>query len=152
MKERQAIAMNKQTVQKKPETCDYSLLLFDGACNLCSSAVQFIIRRDPARRFRFASLQSETGIRMVRELGLSRELNTLVLIEGGRGYTKSTAVLKIAGNLRQPWPWLKIIWIIPRFIRDFGYIWVSCNRYRWFGKKHQCMIPTPDNKERFINW
>lgn len=143
--------MENQTSQKKRETEVYSLLLFDGICNLCSSAVQFIIQRDPARRFRFASLQSKTGSQMLQKFGLPQELNTLVLIEGDRVYTKSSAVLKIASQLRQPWPWLKVLWIIPRFIRDFGYMWISRNRYRWFGKKQQCMVPTPENKERFID-
>lgn len=128
------------------------ILLFDGVCNLCNGAVQFIIKRDPKAKFYFAALQSDTGQQLLRDFQLTDEyLTTLVLVEDGKVYLRSSAVLRIARNLNGLWPLAYVFMVIPRPIRDAVYNWVGSNRYRWFGKEESCMIPTPDLKSRFLN-
>lgn len=128
------------------------ILLFDGVCTLCNSLVGFVIRRDPKRMFRFASLQSDTGQRLLQQVKLpSSQLDTFVLIEGDRYYTKSTAALHLFKKLGWLWPLLYLLIIVPRPLRDMVYHWVARNRYKWFGKKDQCMIPTPEIQERFFD-
>ncbi|MED4727864.1 thiol-disulfide oxidoreductase DCC family protein [Aneurinibacillus migulanus] len=129
-----------------------AVLLFDGVCNLCSQAVLFIIPRDPEGTVHFASLQSDTGQRLLTWHGLSPDkLDTIVLIEAGKSYIKSTAALKIAQKLYRLWPLLYVFIIIPRPLRDAVYDWIARNRYRWFGKKEQCLMPTPAIRERFLS-
>jgi predicted DCC family thiol-disulfide oxidoreductase YuxK len=130
----------------------HSVLLFDGVCNLCNHIVTFIIHRDPKATFRFASLQSQIGARMLQQHGLpSSDMNTVILVEGNNFYTKSTAALHVFKRLGGLWPLLYMFIIIPKPIRDIIYAWVARNRYTWFGKKDQCMIPTPGLKERFLD-
>ncbi|NUM79858.1 thiol-disulfide oxidoreductase DCC family protein [bacterium] len=130
---------------------DYPIILFDGVCNLCNGSVLFIIRRDPKARFRFASLQSTYGENFLKHNNLStEEYDSIVLIEGGRFYTQSTAALRIAKRLNGAWPLLYAGIIIPKFIRDAMYNVIAKNRYRWFGKKDVCMIPTPELRSRFM--
>lgn len=131
-----------------------NIVLFDGVCHLCQGAVKFIIKRDPGRRFRFASLQSEAGKRLLQ--GSSRQdisserIDTIVLYQNGAYYTRSSAALRIAKGLQFPWPLAYGFIIVPRFIRDAVYRVVAANRYRWFGKDETCLVPTKDNKERFL--
>lgn len=127
-----------------------AIILFDGVCNLCNGTVQFVIKHDPDEYFRFASLQSQAGKGLLKEHDLQRSLNTVILIEGGKFYEKSDAVLKIAGRLRG-WKLLSVFWILPKPIRDFVYDLISRNRYYWFGKRESCMLPTAENKKRFLN-
>jgi predicted DCC family thiol-disulfide oxidoreductase YuxK len=128
------------------------ILLFDGVCTMCNSLVSFVIRRDPKRIFQFASLQSDTGQRLLQQAGLpTSQLNTFVLIEGNRYYTKSTAALHLFRRLGRLWTFLYLFIIVPRPLRDMVYHWIAKNRYKWFGKKEQCMLPTPDIKERFLD-
>jgi predicted DCC family thiol-disulfide oxidoreductase YuxK len=127
-----------------------SIILFDGVCNFCESSVQFIIKRDPVGHFQFASLQSETGERLLKQLEVKNHLESLVLIENRRYYKKSTAALKICKNLKGGWKLLYIFRIIPTPIRDFFYDWIAKNRYKWFGKKDSCMIPTTEIRNRFL--
>jgi len=128
------------------------ILLFDGECNLCHHAVQFVIPRDPHGNIRFTSLQSAAGQQLLRQYGLSADkLDTVVLIETNRAYTKSAAALRVARRLRLPWPLLYPLILLPRFMRDPFYEWVARNRYRWFGRAEHCMIPTPDMKARFLD-
>lgn len=128
------------------------VILFDGVCNLCSGSVQFIIKRDPNERYKFASLQSELGARVLAHLGLSSsELHSIILVEGNRHLQRSDAALEIARNLSGGWPLLYVFKIIPRFLRDPVYNWISRNRYAWFGKKDACWLPTPDLKSRFLD-
>jgi predicted DCC family thiol-disulfide oxidoreductase YuxK len=128
-----------------------SLLLFDGVCNLCNSSVQFILLRDKKDRFRFASLQSDYGQSLLREHNLPTEsFNSLVLVENGKIYQKSTAALRIARKLKGLWPLLFAFIIIPPFIRNFVYDIIAKNRYRWFGKKEECMLPRPEWKQKFL--
>ncbi len=126
-------------------------VLFDGECNLCNGTVQFIIRRDRRNRFRFAALQSEAGKTMLQSHRLPPEaLDTVVLISGGRAYTRSDAALGIARRLDGLWPLCYAAVVIPRFLRDRAYDFIARNRYRWFGKREECMVPTPELRSRFL--
>jgi predicted DCC family thiol-disulfide oxidoreductase YuxK len=136
-----------------PTTIEHhAVILFDGVCLLCSSAVQFILRNDPKGVFHFASLQSETGQRLLAEHKLPLDqLSTIVLIEGGRAYTRSSAALRIARRLRGALPLAYAAFVIPAPIRNLGYSLVARNRYRWFGKTEHCMLPKPEHKARFLD-
>jgi predicted DCC family thiol-disulfide oxidoreductase YuxK len=128
------------------------IILFDGVCNLCHGLVQFIIERDPKARFRFASLQSEVGQRLMPS-GVNPDpenLDSVVLIEGTRAYTHSAAVLRILRQLGGGWQLLAAGLVLPRFLRDAAYRFVARNRYRWFGKQNECWLPTPELKSRFL--
>lgn len=129
------------------------VVLFDGVCNLCSGIVAFVIRRDPAARFRFAALQSPTGQRLLEQFGLPQdELESVVVIHRGRAYTRSAAALEIARHLGWPWRALTLLRIVPRPIRDLLYDAVARSRYRVWGRKAECMVPTPDVRARFLDW
>ncbi len=131
---------------------EYPVIYFDGVCNLCNGFVQFIIRNDPGRRFRFAALQSARGQTEREVLGdAPDQLGTVILRIGDRRYTESEAALQIARRLRFPWPLLYAGKIVPRFIRDPIYRWVARNRYRWFGQRDSCMIPTPELRGLFLD-
>jgi predicted DCC family thiol-disulfide oxidoreductase YuxK len=119
---------------------DHPVVLFDGVCNLCNGVVRFIIARDPAARFRFAPLPpADTGA-----------TDSIVLVEAGQRYTRSTAALRIARGLRFPWPVLYALMLAPRPLRDLVYDWVARHRYCWFGKRAACMVPTPEVRSRFL--
>ena len=122
-------------------------ILFDGVCNLCNGIVRFVLARDPAGRFRFASLQSAAARRLLGD----PPLETIVLVEGDAVFQKSAAALRIARKLRFPWPLLYTFMIVPRPIRDLIYEWVARNRYAWFGKRGSCMVPSPEVKNRFLD-
>ncbi len=131
---------------------DQPIVLFDGVCNLCNGAVQFIIRHDKNEKFLFASLQSEIGKKILSSNNLSRDdLKTFLLIEDERVYTKSTAALRVIKQLNGVISILYTFNVIPKFIRDSIYDLVAKNRYNWFGKKDECMIPTPQLKARFLS-
>lgn len=128
-----------------------SIVLFDGVCNLCNGAVTFLIRNDKNDRFRFAALQSEMGVDLTTKYGIdTQEVDSIVLIENDKAYVRSDAALRIAKRMSGAYPLLYVFVIIPRFLRDPIYKWVARNRYRWFGKKDQCMIPTPELKAKFL--
>lgn len=127
-------------------------VLFDGVCNLCNGTVQFVIKRDRAAIFRFASLQSRYAHTLLREVNLpTDQLYSVIVIEKGIAYQKSDAALRIAKHLPGFWRWLYIFRFIPKFIRDGMYNLIARNRYRLFGKQDQCMIPTPELKARFVD-
>lgn len=127
-------------------------IYFDGVCNFCNSSVQFIIKRDPLKKFRFAALQSKVGQEMLKKFHLkTTELDTMILVAEDKYYTKSTAALQIARRMAGLWPVLFGLIIIPRFIRNLAYDFIARNRYKWFGKKEKCMIPSPDLMNRFLN-
>ncbi|MBZ9729683.1 thiol-disulfide oxidoreductase DCC family protein [Salegentibacter sp. JZCK2] len=132
---------------------DKKIILFDGVCNLCSSAVTFIIERDKKDIFRFASLQSEIGQKLVEERGMDpEELDSIILIDPGVAYyQKSTAALEISRELSGGYSFLKNFLFIPEGMRDGIYNFVANNRYKWYGKKESCMIPTPDLKAKFLD-
>jgi len=128
------------------------IVFFDGVCNLCNAAINFVIDRDKKGRFRFASLQSDAARRLLPG-GLTAptgEPESMFLLEGGRVYDRSTAALRIARCLSGAWPLLYAFIGIPRPFRDWVYAWVARNRYRWFGKSDVCRVPTPDIKARFL--
>lgn len=128
------------------------LILFDGVCNVCSGAVQFVIKRDPDERMMFASLQSDTGQRILKENGLPLdEFNSFIYIEKGTLYTKSTGILKATRHLKGIYKWNYLLIAIPRPIRDWFYERMAKNRYKWFGQKTSCMMPTPDIQKRFLS-
>ena len=128
-----------------------SLVLFDGVCNLCNGVVRFIIPRDPHGRFRFAALQSAAARRVIEEHGAPDPLpDAIVLVEDGRLYTRSTAALRIARRLTFPWPLAALFLAVPRPLRDRVYALVASRRYRWFGRRETCMVPTPELRARFI--
>jgi predicted DCC family thiol-disulfide oxidoreductase YuxK len=126
------------------------IILFDGVCNLCNSAVQFILKRDPHQHFVFASLQSDIAKEKLQEAGATHSLTTMILLTEGKYYDRSNAALEIAKRLKGLWPLLYVFKIIPRFIRDAIYTWLANNRYRLFGKRDACMIPSPEWKDRFL--
>ena len=131
---------------------DKPIVLFDGVCNLCNSAVQFIIRYDKKNTFMFTSLQSDTGKKLLAQYDLPlNELNSFILIENNKAYTRSSGALRVIKKLKGLWPLLYGFMIVPKFIRDGVYNWVGRNRYKWFGKQDACMIPTPGLKARFLN-
>ena len=129
-----------------------SIILFDGVCNFCNSSVNFIIDRDYKNRFMFASLQSDSGKELLNRFGLDAEnLKTIILIEGEKYYTKTTAALRIAKELRGAWKLFYVFIIVPPIIRNIFYNILSKYRYRWFGKRDACRIPSPEEKEKFLN-
>ena len=129
------------------------IILFDGVCNLCNNSVNFIIKHDKKDVFRFASLQSEIGQKLVSERGLDPdELDSIVLIEPGVAYyRKSTAALEISRELSGGYSLLKNFLFLPEGLRDVVYDLVANNRYKWFGKQESCMIPTPELKAKFLD-
>ena len=128
------------------------IILFDGVCNLCNGAVQFAIERDPTAIFRFASLQSDFGQSILAQNVVDTEGGgTIILLENGKAYDRSTAALRVARRLSG---WIKCLYvfiIVPKVIRDFVYKIVAKNRYRWFGKQESCWLPTKELKARFLD-
>jgi predicted DCC family thiol-disulfide oxidoreductase YuxK len=127
------------------------IVLFDGVCNLCNSSVQFLIKNDKKNILLFASLQSEAGQALLKKFDLPTNVfNSFVLVDGEQIYLRSSAALKVASYLGGFWKVLQVLWIIPRFVRDGVYNLIAKNRYKWFGKKTECMIPTLELKARFL--
>jgi predicted DCC family thiol-disulfide oxidoreductase YuxK len=128
------------------------VILFDGVCNLCNTAVQFVIERDPTAVFRFAALQSDFGQGILAKNAINTEGgDTMILVENGQVYDRSTAALRIAKRLSGGIKLLAVFLIVPRPIRDFFYKIIARNRYRWFGKQETCWLPTKELKARFLN-
>jgi predicted DCC family thiol-disulfide oxidoreductase YuxK len=128
------------------------LLLFDGVCTLCNASVDLVIRNDSKRRFRFASLQSEIGQRLLKEHGLSQsEFDSVLYLHNGVLHTKSGAALRIAAQLDGLWPMFAMFRVIPPFLRDAVYSWIARNRYAWFGKRETCRVPTAEEHSLFLD-
>ncbi len=140
-----------------------AVVLFDGVCNFCDASVNFVIERDAKGYFKFAPLQSETGKELAAEHGISVDggsgrstdnnllpIDSVILVEDGKAYTHSTAALRIARHLGGAWPMLYGFIVMPAPIRDFFYRLFAKHRYRLFGKKDECMIPSPDVRARFL--
>jgi predicted DCC family thiol-disulfide oxidoreductase YuxK len=128
------------------------IILFDGVCNLCNNSVQFVIERDTDNVFKFAALQSEIGQQLAKVRGIDTAVvNSIILLEPGVAYyTKSTAALKIAQSFGGAWQLTTVLEWIPENIRNWVYDYIAKNRYKWYGKKDACMIPTPDLKSKFL--
>ena len=134
------------------EAEDHPVVLFDGVCNFCNGAVQFIIRHDPKAKFRFAAYQSTAGNALALSHGIDPvALETFGLVVGEKAYVRSDAALESARHMGGIWAAAVVFKIIPRFIRDAGYSLIAKNRYRWFGKQETCMVPTPDVRKRFLD-
>ena len=132
-------------------TTEKKIILFDGVCNLCSGSVNFVIKRDRKDVFRFAPLQEKIGIELMAFYNIDRrKTDSIVLIENGKAYVKSTAALRAARHLPAGWPLLYGLMVVPKFIRNWVYDIIARNRYKWYGKKDQCMIPTPELRAKFI--
>jgi predicted DCC family thiol-disulfide oxidoreductase YuxK len=128
-----------------------SIIFFDGVCNLCNSSVNFIIKHDKKKQFLFASLQSDAAKEILLQYNSKKiNLDSIVLLDNGKLYEKSTAALRISKHLNNGLFLLYIFIIIPTFIRDYLYNYIAKNRYKWYGKKDSCMIPTKDLKSRFL--
>ena len=130
----------------------HKIILFDGVCNLCSSTVQKVIENDTGNQFKFASLQSEFGQEFLSENNLPEdEFNTIILIEGNKFYMKSDAALRIGKELKGIYKLSGLLFVFPKFIRNLVYDFVSRNRYKWFGKRESCWLPTPELQQKFIS-
>jgi len=128
------------------------VIFFDGVCNLCNAAVQFIIKHDQAAVFKLAALQSDGATRLLGSLAPNSDAaNSILLWENGILYTRSTAALRIARHLHGGWKLLYAFIIVPTFIRDAVYRLVARNRYRIWGKQEQCMVPAPGLRDRFLS-
>lgn len=128
-----------------------AVILFDGVCNFCNGAVNFIIDRDREGYFKFAPLQSEAGEKLMAEHGIDKaQTDSVILVEDGRVYTYSTAALRVARKMDGAWKWFYAFIFVPKFIRDFFYKLFAKYRYRMFGRQDACMLPTPEIRARFL--
>lgn len=129
-----------------------SIILFDGVCNLCNNSVQFVIKHDKLNKFMFAALQSQRGQELLHQYNLPQQgFDSFVLVQNEKVFLKSTAALTVAKQLDVPVKLLYGFIIIPAFIRNAVYNFIAKNRYKWFGKKDNCMIPTPALQSKFLN-
>lgn len=128
-----------------------SLVLFDGVCHFCNNSVNFIIDRDPKKKFVFAPLQSELAKTELKKFGEDTvKIDTIILIQNNKIYKRSRAALEIAKQLNGLWSLCYVFIIVPGFIRDIAYNLIAKNRYKWFGQLEACRIPTPEMRERFL--
>lgn len=126
-----------------------SVLFFDGVCNLCNRTVDFLVRRDKKRLLRYAPLQGPSAASLLHE-SMIEALPSVVLLENGKAYQRSTAVLRAVSKLGGLWPLAKALLVIPAPIRDVVYDFIGRNRYRWFGKRDSCRLPTQEERELFL--
>ena len=130
---------------------DHKIILFDGVCNLCNNAVNYVIKRDKKDRFRFAAFQEEAGQRLIVKHNINTsKTDSIVMIDGDKVYVRSTAALGIAKYLGGGYSLFYGFMIIPNFVRNWVYDYVARNRYKWYGKKDSCMIPTPELRSKFL--
>ena len=130
---------------------EHKIILFDGVCNLCNASVNFVIKRDKNDVFRFAALQSEIGKKYVLKFNINpNETDSIILIDNDKCYVKSTAALYITKSMSGAYPLFFSFIVIPTFIRNLVYDYVAKNRYKWYGKKESCMVPTPELKGKFL--
>ena len=128
------------------------VVLFDGVCNYCNAMVNFIIRQDKTKKYLFATLQSSFGQKVLEQYHLPADsFESFLLLDQGKLYNRSTAALRLYNQLPWYWKWTQLFWIFPRFLRDAVYNIIAKNRYKWFGKKDECMVPSPELKERFLD-
>jgi predicted DCC family thiol-disulfide oxidoreductase YuxK len=133
-------------------TAPAGTILFDGVCNLCNGFVQWVIRRDPHAKFRFGALQSAAAQDLLAGRDVRpMDLGTVLYVRNGKVLERSGAVLHILKDIGGPWGLMFAFIIVPPFLRDAVYRWVARNRYKWFGQRESCMLPTPELKARFID-
>ena len=131
---------------------DAPVILFDGVCNFCNYWVNFAIKRDPEKKLKFTTLQGETAKQVLPKYNINpTSLSSVIFIDNGNAYTQSSASIRICKYLNGGWKLFYGLMIIPKFIRDFFYNIIARNRYKWFGKKESCMVPTPELRERFLD-
>ncbi|MGA3598708.1 thiol-disulfide oxidoreductase DCC family protein [Lysinibacillus agricola] len=126
------------------------IILFDGVCNFCDSSVQFIIKHDQGAYFQFASIQSDAGQALLAQYEVPENIDSVILFEHGNTYFESTAALKICRRLDSFWPVCYVFILIPSCIRNMMYRIFAKNRYRLFGQKEMCLLPTPSQRKRFL--
>jgi predicted DCC family thiol-disulfide oxidoreductase YuxK len=132
-------------------TTSMPVLLFDGVCNVCNASVQFVLKHERAPSMQFVPLQSERGTKLIEEQGLTGDLSTVVLLVDGKAYTRSSAAVRVLKLLRGPWTLLAVLlWVVPKPLRDLGYMLFARFRYKLFGKRDACMVPTPEQRARFL--
>lgn len=125
------------------------IIFFDGVCNLCNASIQFVIKRDVKGYFKFSALQSDLAKQYIPDLN-SDDLDTIILLENGKLYKRSTAALRIAKKLNGLWSLMYVFVIVPPFIRNAIYNYIAKNRYKWWGRQEQCWMPTEGLKDRFV--
>lgn len=130
----------------------YPVVLFDGVCNFCNYWVNFAIKRDRKKKLKFTALQGEPAKKLLLQFHINpTSLSSVILIDNGKVYTQSSAAIRICKYLNGGWKLFYGLMIIPKFIRDFFYNIIARNRYKWYGKREACMVPTPELKERFLD-
>ncbi|MDT8347802.1 MAG: thiol-disulfide oxidoreductase DCC family protein [Flavobacteriaceae bacterium] len=130
---------------------EYNIVIFDGVCNFCDRSVQFILKHDNKDRYRFVPFQQPIGEMLLKKYGIDPvTIDSIVLIENQQAHNKSTAILKITRCMSGLWPLMYAFIILPKWFRDPIYEWIGRNRYRWFGKKESCMIPSPEVRAKFL--
>lgn len=133
------------------DACVNNIILFDGECNFCDHSVQFIIKRDKKAIFKFASIQSDFGKEIIRKFNIPANIDSLILAEGNKCYVKSSAALRICKNLKGGWKLFYCLLLVPKSLRNYCYDIIAKNRYKWFGKKDSCMLPSPEIRDRFLS-
>jgi predicted DCC family thiol-disulfide oxidoreductase YuxK len=130
---------------------DGPIIVFDAMCVLCSANAAFVLRHDKAGRFRLASMQGDVGAALYRRFGIDpANPETLIVVEGKRALRDSDAVLAIWAGLDRPWRWLVLFRLVPRWLRDSVYRWIARHRYRLFGRRESCWLPTSEQKRRIL--
>ena len=128
------------------------IILFDGVCNFCNYWINFALKRDKKKKLMFTPLQGETAKQLLPQYHINpTSINSVIFIDKGKAYTQSSASLRICKYMSGGWKLFYGFIIIPKFIRDFFYNIIARNRYKWFGKKESCMVPTPKVKDRFLD-
>ena len=128
------------------------VVLFDGVCNLCNATIQKLIQWDKNQILKFASLQSDFGQRLLQDLGADRnDFKSFIYLRENQVYTQSTAAIELLSDLSNSIKWARILYIVPKFLRDWFYRIIAKNRYNWFGKKESCWLPTKDLEKRFLD-
>ena len=136
---------------KKHSDHTFNVILFDGVCNFCNNSINFAIKRDKKNQLKFAAMQSTAGIQLMEQYGLPvKDMQSFVFIENGVAHNRSTAALNVCKYLNAGWPLLFVFIIVPKFFRDGVYNFIAKNRYKWFGKQNECMVPTAAIRSKFL--
>lgn len=130
---------------------DGKVIVFDGVCLLCNRSVAFVLAHDREKKFRFTTMQSTAGSALLRAHGLDpADPLSFLLVDDGIAYTDSDAAIRVITGCGGAWYLLGVLRLVPRFLRDAVYRWVARNRYRWFGRRETCLMPSPELQSRFL--